>query len=347
MNRDPNVTRGTRRKRRHARQGGFTLIELLVVVAILALLIGLLMPALSRARELSRQAKCLSNHGVIVKALAAYSSEWGTFPYNYATYSPYNGANERWALGHLAHYLTGSDADAVDLRGLDEGEFPQAYVCPSADLDKIYSARPVEKYHACYWTSVVIRLNRGWGKGKLFCRYTPDDDDSRHNRPGDDYSSSGQGINGDANIIGRNVCRGQGWFRWISVYRPTMKSVLLPAKTVFTGDTNNNSVTHAPGPGGDPVPIPGYATSAPGQWRLRRGRAYGSLGFDRHDDKQLMSYLDGSVRSATQKYLSANFSLWPSGNGAKELTGDFIIRYPPSYSCRGTQVHALPAGIVE
>ncbi len=59
---------------------GFTLIEILVVVAIIALLISILLPSLSKAREQTRMQVCKSNMRQVMTGMLLYVHEYKVLP---------------------------------------------------------------------------------------------------------------------------------------------------------------------------------------------------------------------------------------------------------------------------
>jgi prepilin-type processing-associated H-X9-DG protein len=112
----------------------FTLIELLVIVAIIAILIGLLIPAVGRVQALHDRAKCASNLRQVGAAINAYVGEHdGVLPGPLWTWqNPWFKSSDYGALGtHLAKYLK--------LKLLEEAQRADVLMCPAWQRGGPYS----------------------------------------------------------------------------------------------------------------------------------------------------------------------------------------------------------------
>lgn len=98
---------------RPARRGGFTLVELLTVLAIIALLIGLLVPALNTTRRFAKDVRQRAQFHSIEAALETFHGDYGDYPPSEQTDLSSSGL---WTCGaqKLCEALVG-----LDLRGYD------------------------------------------------------------------------------------------------------------------------------------------------------------------------------------------------------------------------------------
>ena len=116
---------------------GFTLIELLVVIAIIALLISILLPSLSRARELSKRTVCSANLRGLGQAAYIYAQDGDAFPVISKGPTNTNGSVIYFAQTNRAPATgvstTGTPSPTVDMWSLCRANntTPKQFNCPS------------------------------------------------------------------------------------------------------------------------------------------------------------------------------------------------------------------------
>jgi prepilin-type N-terminal cleavage/methylation domain-containing protein len=135
------------------KKSAFTLVELLVVIGIIALLISILLPALSKAKESANQVKCLSNIRQIATGFFSYAQDnkgyWpfmaghGNVPEDWVWWDPdQNDTDGKPRKDHVAEHGIGPY--------LNLSKNPRVLLCPSDSPENHVRGKPNAVYPFSY-----------------------------------------------------------------------------------------------------------------------------------------------------------------------------------------------------
>ena len=148
------------------RQRAFSLVELLVVIGIIAVLIGVLLPALSRAQAAAKRVQCLSNLRQLATASSVYAANnKNSFPPAY--YSSSNGQvayGYNWDFTTILDLNTGKKSIVPGLLWMGQTN-PQIQQCPVFEGRSNTAADPHTGYN--YNTSYIGHGDLELSPGKL------------------------------------------------------------------------------------------------------------------------------------------------------------------------------------
>ncbi len=128
---------------------GFTLVEMLVVIGIIAVLVAIIFPTFTTAREKSRQARCRTNLMQLVTQLKVYRTDYGLYPSAWAWDSdPATG----WVVGVWYNYHDGYERYEGGVSALypDYIQDRNLLICPDDKDVKIRKEEATSKVYSSY-----------------------------------------------------------------------------------------------------------------------------------------------------------------------------------------------------